>query len=60
VFDNNPTTRLGAVPANGLINATTAFPGAGINGMFQVVSSEVDRWSVTADQELAKSGMHLY
>jgi hypothetical protein len=60
VFGNNPTTRLGAVPANGLINATTAFPGAGINGTFQVVSSEVDRWSVAADQELAKSGMHLY
>jgi predicted porin len=43
VFDNHPTTKLGAVPANGLINATTAFPGAGINGTFQVVSSEVDR-----------------
>ena len=60
VFDNNPTTRLGAVPANGLINATTAFPGAGINGTFQVVGSEVNRWTVAADQELAKSGMHLY
>ena len=59
VFDN-PNTRLGAVPANGLINATTAFPGAGINGTFQVVGSEVNRWQVAADQELAKSGMHLY
>ena len=60
VFDNNPTTKLGAVPANGLINATTAFPGAGINGTFQVVSSEVDRWSFAVDQELAKANMHLY
>jgi len=60
VFDNNPTTKLGAVPANGLINATTAFPGAGINGTFQVVGSEVNRWTAAADQELAKSGMHLY
>jgi hypothetical protein len=60
VFDNNPTTKLGAVPANGLINATTAFPGAGINGTFQVVGSQVNRWAVAADQELAKSGMHLY
>jgi len=60
VFDNNPTTRLGAVPANGLINATTAFPGAGINGTFQVVGSEVNRWTAAADQEFAKSGMHLY
>jgi predicted porin len=60
VFDNNPTTRLGAVPANGLINATTAFPDAGINGTFQVVGSEVNRWQVAVDQELEKSGMHLY
>jgi predicted porin len=60
VFDNNPTTKLGAVPAGGLINATTAFPGAGIKGTFQVVGSEVNRWTVAADQELAKSGMHLY
>jgi predicted porin len=60
VFDDNPTTRLGAVPANGLINATTAFPGAGINGTFQVVGSQVKRWAVAADQELAKSGMHLF
>jgi predicted porin len=60
VFDNNPTTKLGAVPANGLINATTAFPGAGINGTFQVVSSEVDRWQFAVDQELAKANMHLY
>jgi predicted porin len=60
VFDNHPTTKLGAVPANGLINATTAFPGAGINGTFQVVSSEVDRWQFAVDQELAKANMHLY
>jgi hypothetical protein len=60
VFDNNPVTKLGAVPANGLINATTAFPGAGIKGTFQVVSSEVDRWQFAVDQELAKANMHLY
>jgi hypothetical protein len=60
VFDNTPTTKLGAVPASGLINATTAFPGAGINGTFQVVGSQVNRWQIAADQELAKSGMHLY
>jgi len=54
------TTALGAVPANGLINATKAFPAAGITGTFQVVGSEVNRWQVAADQELAKSGMHLY
>jgi predicted porin len=60
VFDDNPVTKLGAVPANGLINATTAFPGAGINGTFQVVGSQVNRWAVAADQELAKANMHLY
>src|SRR4029077_2609171 len=60
VFDNNPVTKLGAVPANGLINAATAFPGAGIKGTFQVVSSEVDRWQFAVDQELAKANMHLY
>ena len=60
VFDNNPTTKLGGVPASGLINAATAFPGAGINGTYQVVGSEVNRWTVAADQELEKSGMHLY
>ena len=60
IFDNNPTTKLGAVPASGLINATTAFPGAGINGTYQVVGSQVNRWQVAADQELEKSGMHLY
>ena len=36
------------------------FSGGGINGTFQVVGSEVNRWTVAADQELAKSGMHLY
>ncbi len=60
VFDNSPTTKLGAVPANGLINAATAFPGAGITGTYQIVGSEVDRWAIAADQELEKSGMHLY
>jgi len=60
VFDNNPVTKLGAVPADGLINATKAFSGAGIDGTFQVVGSEVHRWVLAADQELEKSGMHLY
>ena len=59
VFDNNPTTKLGAVPANGLISAS-AFPGALAPGSYQIVGSEVDRWILAADQELEKSGMHLY
>jgi hypothetical protein len=60
VFDNNPVTKLGAVPADGLINATKAFPGAGIDGTFQVVGSQVNRWILAADQEFAKAGMHVY
>src|SRR5262249_47770961 len=33
---------------------------AGIDGTFQVVGSEVNRWILAADQEFAKSGMHVY
>jgi predicted porin len=48
-----------AVPANGLISAS-AFPGALAPGNYQVVGSAVDRWFLAFDQELEKSGMHLY
>ncbi len=51
-------TRLG-VRADGLISAS-AFPGVLAPGNYQVVGSAVDRWILGLDQELEKSGMHLY
>jgi predicted porin len=49
-------TKLG-VPANGIISANS-IPGIAIPT--QITGSEVTRWSLAFDQELAKSGMHLY
>jgi predicted porin len=60
VFDNDPTTKLGAVPANGLISSTLFPTGVLAPGNYQVVGSEVNRWAVALDQEFEKSGMHLY
>lgn len=53
-------TKLGAVPANGLISGS-AFPGVlDPKQKYQFVGSDVPMWFLALDQQLASAAMHVY